>query len=455
MKIEFLVRRPDNTRLILIVSGWSAGPEAVGDIEIKGWDVAVLYDFTELSVDEEFLDSYYTVYLYAWSLGVLAASRLLSSEKITAAYAINGTLSPVDDAMGIPEDIYEGTLAGLDERNLRKFRLRMAGDKDRLAMLEENGSNDIENLRLQLSNIRNLQHDTTKYPKQNLPWVRTFISKDDRIFPPANQRTAWEKEKEVEIVPLSGYHYPDFKEIIGMTIADTDTVARRFHKASDSYDTHAIAQYSSAIKLAGLLGDRQLPDNPEVLEIGCGTGLFTREYARVIHPKKATFVDITTTGPFAIAPEEEYVVEDAERWIERQERAWDIIVSASAIQWFADIPRFLHLCSERLREDGVIAISTFLPGNMEELDAYRPAPLRYPRANELRNWLERDFEDVKVIEDEIRVEFKSVREMLMHLKHTGVGGSAPGSKLPIKDMAHLRSLTYRPVYAVARKRKRN
>ena len=50
------------------------------------------------------------------------------------------------------------------------------------------------------------------------------------------------------------------------------------------------------------------------------------------------------------------------------------------------------------------------------------------------------------------MEFKSVREMLMHLKHTGVGGSAPSSGHSLKDMAELHTLTYRPVWLIGRKK---
>lgn len=100
---------------------------------------------------------------------------------------------------------------------------------------------------------------------------------------------------------------------------------------------------------------------------------------------------------------------------------------------------------------GILAISTFTPGNLEELDVLRPSPLLYPKAENLRLWLGRDFSNVTVEEDEIKVEFRSVREMLMHLKHTGVRGSTPGIVLKISDMAHLRTLTYRPVYVTATK----
>lgn len=465
MKIKFLRKDPENMRLILIFTGWSTGPEVGAGIDIPGWDVAVAYDFTELNPDTSFLDSYYTVYLFGWSLGVFAASRTLPHERITAAFAVNGTTDPVDDIFGIPVAIYNGTAENLNERNLMKFRIRMMRDRtayeNAAALFHDNGDAAvIDNLRNQLTVIRdtsaitdiNLSESATDGISP-LPWVRAYISKNDRIFPPDNQKRAWSRDPDVEIVELDDAHYTDLAQIVRSVISDPTKVSRQFSKASVSYDTHAIAQYSAAIKLATLLGERKPVTNGSVLEIGCGTGLFTKEYAGILHPRRATFVDITATGPFGIAENEEYYIEDAERWIEKQTCAWDTIVSASAIQWFADIPRFLHLCARQLKDNGILAISTFLPGNMGELDELRPSPLLYPKADQLREWMERDFDDVMIREDCIKVEFRSAREMLMHLKHTGVAGSAPTRKLNMSEMSHLRSLTYRPVYVTGKKKK--
>ena len=432
------------------MAGWGAGPEAVDNIALPGWDVAVAYDFTDLSLDDSFLERYYTVYVFAWSLGVAASSLISRKEAITAAFAINGTLSPADDSDGIPIEIFNGTLAGLDERNLYKFRLRMAGDRRKATELHEAASRDVGNLRQQLATMMDLQASGRIAEAERLPWVRAFISRDDRIFPPENQRNSWKKAVDVEIVELNGAHLPSFSSVVRMVIADTRMVSRRFSQASGSYDRHAIAQYSAAMRLAAMLDGANAKAHPSVLEIGCGTGLFSKEYGRLLSPREVTFVDITGTGPFGISEREEYVVEDAERWIERQAREWDCIVSASAIQWFADIPRFLRLCSERLTPGGLLAISTFLPGNMEELDAVRPSPLRYPTEAQLREWLGPYFDDILIESEAIRIEFRSVREMLMHLKYTGVAGSAQSSPLSIGDMAHVRALTYRPVYILAR-----
>ena len=221
MKIRFLTHNPGNRSLILIFAGWSTGPELYQDAGMNGWDVAVVYDYSDTSLDVSFLDSYPTVWLFAWSLGVRMASVSLPPQKITAAFAINGTLNPVDNSLGIPEAIYNGTASALDGRNLAKFRRRMSPDADTFRRLfdREFSQSEIEDLRSQLYLIRDLALSANK-----LPWQRAFISVNDRIFPPDNMMAAWQKEK-VDTVPLEGAHYLPMESIV-KAVVPTATSSR-------------------------------------------------------------------------------------------------------------------------------------------------------------------------------------------------------------------------------------
>lgn len=461
MKVEFINVNPNNTRLILIFTGWNSGPEIATDIIIDGWDTAVVHDFSDLRLDTSFLNNYYTIYLFSWSFGVYASNFLLPSDRITSAFAINGTLKPIDNDMGIPESIFEGTMKNLNLRNLKKFRVRMSGSIQNWEKIQykfkDYQENEIENLKFQLNqiylNYKNKKTENIKLDSELIPWVRAYIAIEDLIFPFSNQIMAWNENPDTTIIKTDGNHYLDLKSIIRGVIADTNLVSKKFDKAYLSYDTHAIAQYTAAIKLTHQLRDMRPAKNANILEIGCGTGLFTREYAQILSPLKATFVDIIKTGPFKIAPNEEYIHSDAEEWIEHTDEMWDIILSASCVQWFANLPRFFRKCASKLNQNGIIAISTFLPGNLKELDALRPSPLLYPNSTQLQEWLDPFFTDILIVEDEIKIDFKSIRDVLMHLKHTGVGGSMPSAaESPSKKLSNVRSLTYKPVYITARKK---
>ena len=109
MKVEFIHKAKENSRLILIFTGWSAEPRLHANVSHDTWDVAVVYDYSDLTLPDAILDGYYTVYVFAWSLGVFAAERTLDPRRITAAYAINGTPVPVSDSHGIPGEIVLGT----------------------------------------------------------------------------------------------------------------------------------------------------------------------------------------------------------------------------------------------------------------------------------------------------------------------------------------------------------
>ena len=159
MRLEFIHTDPMQTgssrRLILIFAGWGSDPALYKDIRIEGWDTAVVWDYRYLSLDTERLLPYSTIYLYAWSMGVWAASSVNHLLDIDCAFAINGTGTPRHDLTGIPAAIYDGTLDTLDERNLKKFRLRMACDRETAARLDTLlPTPDISGLKEELAAIR-------------------------------------------------------------------------------------------------------------------------------------------------------------------------------------------------------------------------------------------------------------------------------------------------------------
>ena len=116
---------------MLIFSGWSTEPGFYSDLHAEGWDIMLVYDYSQHGLEIAGLDRYRTVFLLAWSLGVAAAERAvgdgwLDPDRISGAIAINGTPYPADDALGIPTAIYDGTEASLSLKNLKRFRRRMA-----------------------------------------------------------------------------------------------------------------------------------------------------------------------------------------------------------------------------------------------------------------------------------------------------------------------------------------
>lgn len=454
MKITFLKSHDNSKRLILIAAGWSTEPGFYGHISMPGWDVAVLHDFNDLSGVEEIPDHYTTIYLFAWSLGVCAAEACLPPHRITAAFAVNGTLSPVSDSLGIPVEIFKGTADNLNVRNLTKFRRRMMPDSESFKLLFPDApeDTDVERLKSELINI--LAHaadDIFLKETVRLPWIRAYAGRDDKIFPFDNMISAWRQIENVDIVSRESSHYVDLMDIIREIISDTSVVSRHFSRAADTYDAHAIAQEVIAANLADLIVDNLPANVGSIVEIGPGTGFLTRRYAPAIHPAEADFVDITETGPFNVSPADNHIVMDAEIWAERTVKKYDMMVSASAIQWFSDLPRFFTNSARMLNPGALLALSTFLPENLAELDVLRPSPLRYTSEKRLKELLEPDFEIIHIGHYDIKLEFESQRSMLLHLRYTGVAGSS-GSRKQGAIHDPITSLTYRPLLILARRK---
>lgn len=449
MKIEFL-KSEGSSSLILIYAGWSTRPELFADVYRKGWDVAVAYDFTDISLDTTFLNKYTTIMLFAWSLGVRAAVLTLPSSVITAAYAINGTLAPVDDIEGIPRDIYYGTAQNLNERNLIKFRKRMAGDSETFRRFFSAAFSDdeIDSLRNQLYKIADFQG-----PLAELPWRKAYISGADRIFPSENMINHW-KNRCVNIEYLeNASHYLPIENIIDREIPDTEVIANKFSDSFFTYDDNAKAQFIIASNLSELLKSLPIHKNPNILEIGPGTGFLTRKYANYLKPEHIDFVDIADIPHMGVTSEENYYREDAEQWIRLADsQSYDYVLSASAIQWFINMPEFIRQSHRVLKPGGYLAISTFISGNLKELDAFRPSPINYLEKGEYIDLLSEKFEIIHCSEEKIKLEFDSPRQLLMHLKLTGVGGSAKSdTPLRLSALRDTHTLTYRPLYILARK----
>lgn len=457
MKREWL-NKQDNKRLVLIFAGWGTDARYYSDIQVADWDVLVCSDFDgSESWDFNLTDGYTTIYLYAWSLGVSHASRLLRDVKLTAAFAIAGTESPCNDMYGIPESIFRTTRERLDAPNLERFRRRMFSTRDdyqlKQQLLPQNP--DIESLRSQLLAIEKApQCSPAEF------WNRVYIFSDDRIFPAENQRRAWEGHiSGCEICERRGAHSADIARIVGNTIPNPAAIGRKFESSLSTYDANASAQRIICRDIARRLAAKTSAKGGRMLEIGQGSGISTVMFAEAVSPSSIVCVDLYSTPQVQVAASTTYIVGDAELWIQTAEAGFDYIVSASSIQWFADLRTALRRFSDLLNPGGVVACSTFAPGNLSEFDALRPSPMRYLSVRQIESMLTEYFDDVEVASDEIRVTFPSAREALLHLRLTGVGGfSSHSLRLPQLLAAVPRDadgnyyLTYRPLYFTARKR---
>lgn len=451
MKIKFLEKTPDCNRLILFFAGWSIEPEMLGLTPVNGWDMAVVYDYDNFDIDHEVTESYHTVCIFAWSLGVVAAEyAMCGEENVTGAYAINGTLYPVDDNLGIPANIYHATTASLTPLSLQKFRRRMVDSNATFRRLFpiECDAGKIMNLKRQLQRFEEVSEENYEC-EPTLPWRRAYVSNGDAIFPYRNMLNGW-KQAGVTAYAYGAHHYVDFNHIIRSVIHDTERTSGRFTAALETYQTYAAPQRAIANRLLEAMEKYGVRKGGKWMEIGPGAGLFTDMYAPVFKPEEATYVDIAELKPFKAASKETYFKQDAEIWIDKASGFYDCIVSSCVFQWFVNLPHFLKRCNEILEPKGILAFSILISGTLGELDSVRQSPIDYYRAEDLRKILGEYFTDIRIEEYEIKEKFASSREMLIHLKHTGVGGSAPSSGIKLGDVSDVNALTYRAAICICR-----
>ena len=252
---------------------------------------------------------------------------------------------------------------------------------------------------------------------------------------------------------------------------DKTLIRRRFARSVRSYAEYAQAQRLIAERMCLMLRPLVRECPASVLEIGCGTGIFTRLFIQHVHPARMTLNDICpevsealTDIPFSDSTVR-FVCGDAEYC--ELPGGQSLIASCSVMQWFEDPERFIRRCHDLLAQGGILALSTFGPDNLHEIRSITGSGLDYPPLERLRQMLSSaGLETVTAEEESIVLDFPSAIDVLRHLKHTGVNGITHTSWTPARlarfsDEYLLRfgtpdgnvTLTYHPVYLIARRQK--
>lgn len=160
---------------------------------VGAFDAAIVWDYTDLSTPLPFLEGRERVDLIAWSMGVWAATQTLHRVSLASATAVNGTPWPIDDVRGIPEAVFDATLAGFSEAGLLRFRRRMCGGAAGLTgFMAYAPQRDVADLGTELAALG--QAIRTR-PERPFAWTRAIACKEDRIFPLAAQQAAFPNAK--------------------------------------------------------------------------------------------------------------------------------------------------------------------------------------------------------------------------------------------------------------------
>ena len=249
---------------------------------------------------------------------------------------------------------------------------------------------------------------------------------------------------------------------------DKQLIAERFAKARESYPREAraqqqIAKFMTTLLRAAFTGRRA----DSVLDVGCGTGIFSRMLLSILHPKELWLNDL--------CPEMEDSLHDLlqpgapARFLPGDAEEIDfpaglqLIASCSTLQWFSQPASFFAKCHRALASDGMLAFSTFGPHNLHEIRSITGNGLHYPTLDDLCRMLSPHFRLLHTEEDIIPLAFPTPVDVLKHLRQTGITGTEKrmwtrsrlngfcdtyASRFSCKEGV---TLTYHPIYIIATK----
>jgi len=200
------ITQKNHTKLILFFNGWGMDSAAISHLQTGDYDLIELNDYSVLYFNQNKYKNYSEIYVVAWSLGVWAASHILSNSTIVIkkAVAINGTANPVDANEGIHPEIFKGTITGWNKKNRDRFLIRTVGEKkDFEANRSKFGERLIENQKEELIKLFD-------YSQQNIAQSFRFdsvlIGNKDAIFPYENQLNYWRNKALIKVLDIP--HYP-------------------------------------------------------------------------------------------------------------------------------------------------------------------------------------------------------------------------------------------------------
>jgi malonyl-ACP O-methyltransferase BioC len=148
---------------------------------------------------------------------------------------------------------------------------------------------------------------------------------------------------------------PDFEQ----------SVIESFSKHVKTYDRHAQLQRSMAERLAALIPN---PFPQKILEIGCGTGVFTR-HLLARSPSTLILNDIAPLmiehlkNHLEVPSSSKFLAGNAERI---QTPRVKLIAGNAVFQWFQNPQKTLQRFHSALEKEGYLAFSTFGPRTLEE-----------------------------------------------------------------------------------------
>jgi malonyl-ACP O-methyltransferase BioC len=216
---------------------------------------------------------------------------------------------------------------------------------------------------------------------------------------------------------------------------DKEAVQRAFRAGGATYEQSAVVQKTLGKKLVTLVEQTGVSGFARVLEIGCCTGYLTEQLCRSfpidhlfindIVPEFCAATHKRLTGLTALVEPLPGDIEGVELPVEL-----DLVISSATFQWLEDLDRLVDRVHWSLRSSGLFAFSIFTQGTMAEISAINGSGLGYLHDHQLLSAIARRFSILTAGSDHHTLFFANAREILRHVRETGVGGTGRRTSNP-------------------------
>ena len=220
-----------------------------------------------------------------------------------------------------------------------------------------------------------------------------------------------------------------------------------FYKYYNEYENYSLAQKQVAKNLLDYMEKSNIFNTQinSIFEIGCGTGIFTREYRKYFLHSDLILNDIFDVREFI--KDIDYNIFIQENIEELDIPKSDLVVSSSVFQWIKDKDSLIRNIAENTDN---LCFSSYVSGNLIEIKNHFDISLDYLNIEEFKEILKKYFSSVKSYSETIKLDFEDPMSVLKHLKYTGVTGFQKTSISKIKTFKD-NILTYKVAYFICKK----
>lgn len=238
---------------------------------------------------------------------------------------------------------------------------------------------------------------------------------------------------------------------LGASRTRKSDIARGFGNASGTYESASRLQRFMGNTMIQKLQAMELDlTESKVLDLGCGTGWFTRKLQSLQPSATLTGIDLSPgmilqasgTTPGAI----DWLVADAEH-LPLASGSQDLVFSNLMIQWCDDPRPVLRECRRILRPGGWLVMSSLVDGTLAELksawqavDPGHPHVNRFETAGDLQAKVEKLLPGADLATRTIRLPYASPMALAAELRHLGAGFRGAGRRTAVTGPGRLRAM---------------